>query len=158
MIVQVEKKELKEQIMNACIEQQQMLMNDFSQRIKSLLTNQDKQNKPDEGNSKREVIKQHFDEVDLLSDALIFAQLEMNRLQYLKSVNHMDHNKVELGAIVITDVNTIFVSSMVDPFRFHGENVLCVSTESTLFNKMKGKKKGEMFFHNKEAHVIRDVF
>lgn len=158
MIVQIEKKELREQIMNACIEQQQLLMDDFSQRIKTLLADQEQQNMLNLANSKQLILQQYFDEVDLLNDALIFAQLEMNRLQYLQSVNHMNHREVELGAIVVTDAYTIFVSSTVDPFRFHGENVLCISTESTLFSKMKGKKKGEMFLHDRKAYVIRDVF
>ncbi|UII30659.1 hypothetical protein LVD17_20410 [Fulvivirga ulvae] len=154
MIAQIEKREIREQIMNSCIRQQQLLMDDFSQRIKSLLASQKQQTKSGLNGSKSLM---NLDEIDLLNDAMIFAQLEMNRLRYLRSVNYMDHREVELGAIVITDVNTIFVSSSVEPFWFNGENIICISTESALFNQMKGKRTGELFFHNQNTYIIREI-
>lgn len=158
MITQIEKGELREQIINACIAQQQLLMDDFRQRIKILLADQNLQAEPGRASANATIKLQSIDELDLLNDALIFAQMEMKRLQYLQSVNYMDHQEVELGAIVVTDVNTILISSSVDPFIFNGKNLMCIPTESSFFQKMKGKRKGDMFFHNRSAYLINDVF
>ncbi|MBL6448765.1 hypothetical protein JMN32_20805 [Fulvivirga sp. 29W222] len=153
----MEKKKLREQIMSACIEQQQALMDDFSKRIKMLLS-EIRELSRKQTDSKPVITQEILEEVDLLNDALIFVQLEMNRLRYLQSVSYMNHQEVELGAIVITNIHTIFISSSIDPFNLNGKKITCISTEDTIFNQMKGKRKGEICFLDQRPYVIRDIF
>jgi hypothetical protein len=136
---------LRGKLLEACIEKQQMLIDDFNNRIKELL------DVPGLGNEEaydNEVIgqqSQRVAEVDTLNQALALATEEMDELQRLMTISSTSHSVVEPGAIVVTDRDTILVSVSVEQFEVDGEPYVGISTRSPRYLAMKDKRSGDKF-------------
>lgn len=157
MITTLDKTEIKEQMLDICIEKQQHLIDDFRNRINDLLENTPEVS-PNSEDPLFTLFCNSIDEVDLLNDALIFAHQEMNLLRFLQSASTMVHDRVAIGSVVVTNVHTFFIAAGVEKFQYNGEAAFGLSANSPLFNVMQGRKKGDSFLFNQVLYFIEEVY
>ncbi|MDY6801200.1 MAG: hypothetical protein SVU94_08255 [Bacteroidota bacterium] len=83
-------------------------------------------------------------------------------LEDLKLVKKVDperiSDKVEFGAVIITDKQKMFVSAALGKITVDNENVYAISTQVPVFNAMKDLKPGDTFTINNNSFTIKDVF
>ncbi|MGC9374172.1 MAG: hypothetical protein ACP5DQ_03915 [Bacteroidales bacterium] len=88
---------------------------------------------------------------------------QMNKfLEDLKLVKKVDperiSDKVEFGAVVITDKQKMFISAALGKITVDNESVYAISTQVPVYNAMKGLKIGDTFFINNNSFTIKDIF
>ncbi|MEA2106748.1 MAG: hypothetical protein U9P82_08550 [Bacteroidota bacterium] len=88
---------------------------------------------------------------------------QMNKfLEDLKLVRKVDperiSDKVEFGAVIITDKQKMFVSAALGKITVDNESVYAISTQVPVYNAMKNLKTGDTFFINNNSFTIKDVF
>jgi hypothetical protein len=146
------------EMLHACIEKQQLLIDDFKVRIETLLQTEGLGNEEEYDNSEQANTSQRMDEVNSLTKALDFANREMDILNYLEFNVADKHEQPELGAVVITNLNTFFISVSTEQFELDGQTFIGLSVHSPLFQVMREKKKGDTFNYNKITYKIIDIF
>ncbi len=88
---------------------------------------------------------------------------QMNKfLEDLKLVKKVDperiSEKVEFGAVIITDKQKMFVSAALGKITVDNESVYAISTQVPVYNAMKDLKIGDTFSINNNSFTIKDVF
>lgn len=88
---------------------------------------------------------------------------QMNKfLEDLKLVRKADperiSDKVEFGAVIITDKQKMFVSAALGKITVDNESVYAISTQVPVYNAMKNLKIGDTFSINNNSFTIKDVF
>lgn len=88
---------------------------------------------------------------------------QMNKfLEDLKLVRKVDperiSDKVEFGAVIITDKQKMFVSAALGKITVDNESVYAISTQVPVYNAMKNLKTGDTFSINNNSFTIKDVF
>jgi len=88
---------------------------------------------------------------------------QMNKfLEDLKLVRKADperiSDKVEFGAVIITDKQKMFVSAALGKITVDNESVYAISTQVPVYNAMKDLKIGDTFSINNNSFTIKDVF
>lgn len=154
----IEKINLKNQLLELCIKKQQSLLDDFKTRIKSLVEREDLGNEEEYDNTQQANIAQSIAEADGLNNAMSFANQEMIQLEKLKATQAVLQHKAELGAVVVTDISTFFISTSIEQIAAGGETFIGLSVYSPLFQQMKGKSKGQSFFYKGITYQIADIF
>lgn len=153
-----EKKGLRKKMIEACIEKQQLLIDDFKNRIHALLETEGLGNEEEYDNQHQARIAQNAMEINFVNQALEFANREMTVLQFISTFLDAIHVQPELGAVVVTDQASFFVSTSIEQFEVDGRSYIGLSTHSPLYLAMSGKKKGDIFFHHSTVYSIQDVF
>jgi hypothetical protein len=157
-MITTDKRTLRGRLLEACIEKQQILIDDFTNRVSELLKS------PGLGNEEAydsEVLgqqSQRTEEVDGMHEALSLAKEEMNELLRLASQQSIDHARVEPGAVVVTDRDTVFVCVSIEQFEVDGEPFVGISTRSPRYIAMKGKRVGDKFQCAGIDYAIVDLF
>lgn len=149
---------LKKRILETCIEKQQALIDDFKQRIASILETPGLGNEEKYDNNDIAQLEQSSEEVTMLNDALALANEEMSFLRYLLSTEGQLHKLVGPGAIVVTDKGALYISVSVEQIEVDGEKFFAISTKSPLYLTMKGLTKGSLVQHNGAVYRIIDIF
>jgi len=86
------------------------------------------------------------------------AVKEMRILKYLQKNHVEEHEKVGLGAVVVTHRNTFYVSADLQRFDVDGDKFIAISSQCPLFKSMRGKRKGERFIHKDLSYQIMDIY
>lgn len=97
--------------------------------------------------------------VELLSTyerELNFVTAEMS---FLKSLDpEVVCEKVEPGAIVVTDLRTFFIAVSSEKMDIEGEEIFGISTKAPIYSVMTGLAKGDDFKYGDTAYKIADVY
>jgi hypothetical protein len=158
MIKTKDNRKLRSKMLEVCMEIQQSLLDDFNKRIVALLESNSQGNEEAYDNQVRAEQTQRSEEISGLLQTRNLASQEMNELVRLSRTEHADYSRVESGAVVVTDRNTIFVSVSIEQFEVDGEPLVGVSTSSPLYQAMKGLKKGDTFQCMGIDYKITDIF
>jgi hypothetical protein len=158
MITTIEKRLLREKILDACIAQKQSLIDDFKVRMKSLLESDGLGNEEEYDDNELSQKGQASEEVNSLNNALSTANEEMNVLRQLKTGEKISHVKAGPGAVVITNKGTFFISVSIEKFSIDGKTIIALSTKSPLYLAMKGLPKKSKFHYNGKGYTIIDIF
>jgi len=154
----MQKLELKTKLLKASIRKHQTVTDDFNIRLADLKEGEQNVN-DEEFDGGRSAQKAQMDaEVMLLNDQLQFAREEMDLLQKIKSKNDTLMGLGALGAVVVTDKATFFVSTSIEQFKVDRKTFVGLSTKSPLFKAMKGKQKGDHFSFNDITYHIEEIF
>lgn len=145
-------------MLQAGIQKQQLLIDDFKTRLKALTESEHLSNDAELDGTQSAQKAQMEAEINLLNDQLQFANEEMILLQGLQARTDTPCHQITLGAVVVTDSNTFFVSASLEAFQLNGETFIGISTHSPLYKTMMGKKKGESFNFQGTTYSIKDVF
>jgi hypothetical protein len=158
MITAIEKQALPKKLLHACIAKQQFLIDDFKGRIKTLtevqgLGNEESYDSEDTANNSAKAT-----EINELNNLLEFANSELGILENLKTRLTFPIDRVALGAIVVTNLHTFFVSASLERFQVEGNIYVGISTSSPIYQLMDGKLKGQTFTFKGTEYKIKDVF
>lgn len=157
-MITTDKSILRGKLLEACIEKQQALIDDFKSRVAELVSTPGLGNEESYDNEILGQQSQRVAEVDNLHRALDLANNEMDDLLRLSGRKKELHSRVEPGAVVVTDRDTIFVSVSIEQFEVDGEPYVGISTKSPLYAAMKGKQAGDTFECAGIAYNILEVF
>jgi len=150
---------LKKKALQEAINKHQQVIDDFKTRMSALLS---ERAVAQEGKIDNEIQSKTAESiitrVNPLGEQLAFANNEMRLLNEMATRPNEVHGHVQLGSIVITDKGTFFVSASIEQFMVDGEKIFGLSTLAPLYERMKGKKKGESFTYKETTYTIKDLF
>ena len=130
----------KEKIISAIIEEQQKVINSLkssAERYKSEADLDEDQTQDPEDYSRQNEAK----DMQLRYEKLLLtAQKNWNILEKAKSENYTE---IEIGTLIETDKNYIFVGISLPVFKYEGKDVISVSEEAPVFQTLKSKTLGD---------------
>ena len=107
---------LRSKLLSACINKQQLLIDDFKQRIKALTETEGLGNEELYDNSDVAAGSQKTLEINTINSLLEFAETELLVLETIRQTLDTKRESVSLGAIVVTNYNTFFISASLEQF------------------------------------------
>ena len=130
----------KVKIISAIIEEQQKVINGLkssAERYKSEADLDEDQSQDPEDYSRQNEAK----DMQLRYEKLLLtAQKNWNILEKAKSENYTE---IEIGTLIETDKNYIFVGISLPVFKYEGKDVISVSEEAPVFQTLKSKTLGD---------------
>ena len=130
----------KVKIISAIIEEQQKVINGLkssAERYKSEADLDEDQTQDPEDCSRQNEAK----DMQLRYEKLLLtAQKNWNILEKAKSENYTE---IEIGTLIETDKNYIFVGISLPVFKYEGKDVISVSEEAPVFQNLKSKTLGD---------------
>ena len=130
----------KVKIISAIIEEQQKVINGLkssAERYKSEADLDEDQTQDPEDYSRQNEAK----DMQLRYEKfLLTAQKNWNILEKAKSENYTE---IEIGTLIETDKNYIFVGISLPVFKYEGKDVISVSEEAPVFQTLKSKTLGD---------------
>lgn len=157
MITTTEKHGLRKKLLDACIEKQQFLIDDFKGRITALTEAQGIGNEESYDNDIVADNSARTSEINELNKLLEFANDELRVLQSIKRTEHIIREQVAAGAIVVTNRCTFFISASLENFQVDGHSYVGISTSSPIYHAMEGRTKGDAFTFRKVEYKIKEV-
>lgn len=158
MTTSIDKSNLKENMLAACIAKQQSLIDDFRERIKSLTEAEGLGNEESYDDSELSIQSSRVSEINTLNQLLEFANQEMELLENLRITHNLIHDRAVVGAVVVTDHKTFYLSASIENFIVDGKAYFGISAHSPLFQAMSGKSKGDSFSFKGKHYKIIDIF
>lgn len=148
------KKINKKEILNACIEKQQMLIDNYRQRIADIQTDVYSKNEIPSQSDNRIHNKQEVQRA--LINQLTFAQQELFILESLKidGLSEM----VAPGSVVDTGKKIFFIGVSSEKVSVQGKELFGISPKAPIYVCMNGLKKGDRFKFNGIDYEINDVY
>jgi hypothetical protein len=146
----------KRKILEAAMQKQQALIDDFRQRIRDAMANDGNVNE-EEYDSQSQTFKAVISsEVDALTEELGFAQAELEDLRKIDPDARSED--VVLGAVVRTDQRDFFVSSSLEEFKAGTKSFFGISVHSPIFKLMNGKRTGDRFRIQNTVYLIENIY
>ena len=144
----------KTEILQACIEKQEELVDSFKQRETEMQNDAFSQTESDSQSEDRQADK--IDVLNALGNELTFAQQE---LFFLNSLNaETESTVVEPGAVVVTEEISFFIGVSSEKVEVSGEEFFGISTKAPIYANMKGLEKGSKFQYNETKYMIKDIY
>lgn len=144
----------KASILHACVIKQQLTISDFEREILQLSTavtdHQESASQEPRGASERNevLIRMEHELVFLKNELMALEKIEPDRIC----------QKVEEGAVVVTDKRIFFVSTSIESVDVNGKSVFGLSIHAPIYAVMKGKVKGEKIEFNGLRYQILDLY
>lgn len=157
-IFKVEHAEFKRKLLEASIKKHQSVIDDLQNSIKELLGNEEIINEDESDMSLQGFKTEQIQKANLIGNQVSFANDEMTLLNNMLPGIEDIHDEVILGSVVVTDKMNFFVSASIEQFEVEGIKIFGLSTESLLFQDMKGKRKGDKFSFKDQEYKILDLF
>ncbi len=149
---------IRKQILEACIERQYALVEDFNNRIKNILKHEGLGNEDEYDTTELSQSSMRFAEVNALNQSLSFAKSDLDVLRYLSTLTEVIHKTPERGAVVITDKGNYFIAVSAGQVKIHDEIFTTLSPNSQLYQRMKEKTVNEIFEFNRVRYHILEIF
>ena len=144
----------KDIILKTCIEKQEELVKNFDSRVTEMREDAYSQDHSASQSEDRTAGKVEI--LSTLERELAFVQMEMG---YLKSLNPGKVNeKVEPGAVVVTNQRTFFIAVSTEKVDIDGQEVFGISTKAPIYAVMEGLAKGDTFSFNGIDYKIENVY
>ena len=144
----------KRSILRACIIKQQLTISDFEMEIEQLSSavtdRQESASQEPRGASERNevLVRMEHELVFLKNELMALEKIDPERIC----------QKVEEGAIVVTDQRVFFVSTSIESVDVNGKSVFGLSIHAPIYGAMKGKVKGEKIEFNGLRYQILDLY
>lgn len=144
----------KASILHACVIKQQLTISDFEKEILQLSTavtdHQESASQEPRGASERNevLIRMEHELVFLKNELMALEKIDPDRIC----------QKVEEGAVVVTDKRIFFVSTSIESVDVNGKSVFGLSIHAPIYAAMKGKVKGEKIEFNGLRYQILDLY
>ena len=144
----------KDLILKACIAKQEELVSNFDSRVSEVKADASSQRQSASQSEDRTA--GNVEVLDALQNELTFVQMEMRSL---KAINP-DHvnNKVEPGAVVVTNKRTFFIAVSSEKIEIDGQEIFGISTNAPIFSAMMDLKKGDTFEFNNTSYKIQEIY
>src|SRR5690606_17463203 len=119
----------KADILAACIEEQQTLIDNFNQRLDEV--NADAYTHQDSPSQDEETSATKQDLISTLEEQLGFVRLEMSILETIDADDALD--QIGRGAVVVTDRRTFFIGVSSEEVDVNGRKVFGMSEKAPLY-------------------------
>ncbi len=141
-------------IIEACIAKQQQTIEDFQREIAELKIQLYER---DETESQEQRPSPERQELKLrMEHELEFLNYEMSVLRQLKADEESE--EVELGAVVVTNQRTFFISTSIERIEVEGQSVIGISVKAPIYRAMREKKAGQSFLYGGVRFDILEVY
>lgn len=147
-------KELKEKLLNKCIEQQSEVIRQLNQEINDAQKMANDYGQPKDRYDAFRTKLMH--QIQLYAQQMDKANIVLTTLQKIPLNKELE--KVEFGAVVITNKQNIFVAAGLGKIELDGEIFYAVSPQVPVFNALKGKREGDEAVFNGIKLIIKEVF
>jgi predicted nuclease of restriction endonuclease-like RecB superfamily len=138
----------------ACLHKQNILLTDFEQEIRRLT---DEITRGKEMPSQEQAGRTESNELLVrLEHELIFVKQEQTILEGLDV--EREFAQVELGAVVVTDQRTFYISSSLETVEVEGVSFFGISTQAPIYAGMKGKRMGDTFSFAGVSYRILELY
>jgi hypothetical protein len=154
----MQKNTIKQKLLTECIRKQQSVIDDFNTRLQDLKESEYTAAEDELDGSRQGQKAQADSELNMLVTQLEFANSEKELLEKLQADIHAYTDVAEIGAMVVTDKITFFVSASIEQFSVDERAYVGLSIHSPLFQVMKGKREGDTFSFNKVTYTIKEIF
>lgn len=150
----MKKKIAKEEVLQACLQKQEALVESFKSRVNEMKDDTTGQNESASQTEDRTAGK--IELMVTLEKELAFVTMEMG---YLKSINPSQiSTKVEPGALVITNQRNFFIAVSSEKIEINGEIIFGISTNAPIYLAMQELGKGDKFEYNGTAYEIEEIY
>lgn len=144
----------KTRILEACIQKQNELIANFTEREAEMNADTFSQNESASQSEDRRAGK--YELLKAIGDELAFAQKE---LTYLKSLDvTTESTRVAPGAVIVTETFTFFIGVSSEKVEVDGKEIFGMSTLAPIYKNMKGLNKRDTFNFNETNYVIEDLY
>lgn len=146
--------ETKKALLDICIEKQEEAINELQLAIDDAQKQSNDYGAP----------KDRYDafRTKLMRQRDMFAQQMAKANVLLTTLNQIDlnepKNKVEFGAIVITNKQNLFVSAGIGKIEYNSKIWFAISPQVPVFQAMNGLQKGDSFKFNNNTFEIIDIY
>ena len=144
----------KNQILEACKQKQQELIENFEKRVKDL-----KEDAFDDKESASQSEERNVSKVEMLrtfESELAFARTEMGILKSLDPSK--EKTRIEQGAVVFTNKLAFFIGVSSEKIEVDGEMIYGISTQAPIYSAMDNLEKGAKFKYNNTEYEIENVY
>ncbi|MBL7851471.1 MAG: hypothetical protein JNN04_11260 [Cyclobacteriaceae bacterium] len=148
----------KRTILEAAIRQHESVIADFREGIRQMMATEGNVNEEEHDLQTLAMTAETSADVDRLAGQLSFANRELEQLIRMRQDIDQLHQAIQRGSVVVTDRDTFFVSASIERFYVEDHPFFGLSTETPLFQKMKGLKSGMTFSYGKTTYQILDVY
>ncbi len=144
----------KASILHACVIKQQLTISDFEKeaaQLRAAVTDQQESasQQPRGASERNEVlIRMEHEVVFLKNELMALEKIDPDRIC----------QKVEEGAVVVTDQRVFFISTSIESVEVNGKSVFGLSVHAPIYAAMKGKTKGERIEFNGLRYRILDIY
>ena len=145
-------------LLEAAIKKHQSVIDDFQNSIKEMIGTDIEANQDELDMSQQGFNSEQIHRANAIGDQVNFANREMEILQNMLPTIEDINDTVKLGSVVVTDKDIFFVSTSIERMKVNGFSVFGLSTESPLYQVMKGKKQGETFSFKDAHYRIKELF
>lgn len=148
------KLEIKEQLIAKCIEQQMQSIDDLQREMDEAQRMSNEYGQP----------KDRYDafKTKLLRQKDMFAQQQAKAILVLNTIKRIslkkELNKVEFGAVVVTNKQNLFVAAGLGKIELNGNVYFAISPQVPIFVALAGKKAGDEVVFNSNKFIISDIF
>ena len=157
MVSVIENIDTKKRILEVCINKLQAFTQEVKARMMNSMQKRIAKNAMAEGAALMSAAEGNSDP-NILEQDLDNAIKELRILKYLLNTIEEEHDKVGLGAVVVTHRNTFFVSADLQRLDIDGDKFIAISNQCPLFKSMRGKRRGERFIHKDLSYQILDIY
>lgn len=157
-ILNVKHADFKKKLLQASIKKHQSVIDDLKRSIKELLGTEGLVNEDEKDMSQQSVNSEQIQKANAIGDQVSFANDEMTLLNNMMPSIEDIHDQVTLGSVVVTEKMIFFISASIEQFEVDGIELFGISTESPIYQQMKGKKKGDKFSYKEHHYTIVDLF
>jgi hypothetical protein len=144
----------KSAILQACMNKQEQLIENFESRVTTTKT--DAFSRDHSASQSESRTANNIELLTVYENELAFAKAEYD---FLKSFEPLTiKTKAEVGAVVVTNKLTFFISVSVEKVEVDGGVVYGISAQAPIYAAMEGKEKGDKFKYNEAEYEIEDVY
>lgn len=144
----------KQKFQNKLKEQQLAIIADIQEKIETMGTMAD----IDESDT---IDPEDFSHQTESGELKVLFEQKLRKAQAdLDAINKIDFSEkksAETGAIVSTEKFNFFLGLAMVPFEFENKKIVGVSTESSIFPVIQGKKIGDTFAHSDNQYTIIEI-
>lgn len=145
--------DLKLGLLNECVKQQSQLVDAIKMSMKHAIESANMEPSAEESmDSFREQCNMDRDMYSLKLRDATFALTNLQKIN-----GEIESDTVRLGALVMTDVQNLFISVSLGQVKYEEENFVAISTQSPLYLAIEGKRKGDSFEFRGRKFLIKNI-
>jgi hypothetical protein len=144
----------KKLILDACLKTQKDFIDNFKMRLESMESDAFEFDHSPSQTESRAAGK--IELLNAMGKELDFAKREMELLKMLNA--DKESTIVELGALVITDKRTFYISVSIEEIKVQDMTVFGISVKAPIYASMMGLKKESIFKFNETEYHIKAIY
>ena len=82
---------------------------------------------------------------------------EKQDMAFVQAEKNKSYTEAELGALIETDKNYIFMAVPLPKLNVNGKEIFCISPEAPIFKKLRGKKVGDKVEMGPNTFEIKSI-